>query len=95
MVEPFRALRFMSSSLSGDANPASSSYTLPAMLGYGMPTKTSAPAYTMTGRGKHGDLANTPGPGRYDKVPLDVYYNKQPAYSMLGRTFFTGGKSYV
>lgn len=65
------------------------------MLGYGMPTKTSAPAYTMTRRGKHGgasvDLANTPGPGRYDNVPLNVYYRREPAYSMLGRTFFMGG----
>lgn len=66
------------------------------MIGFGMPTKTSAPAYTMTGRDQHGgasqDLANTPGPGRYDKVPLDNYYRKEPVYSMLGRTYYRGGR---
>lgn len=65
------------------------------MLGYGMPTKTSAPAYTMTGRDQHGgasvDLAKTPGPGKYDKVPLNVFIRREPAYSMLGRTLYPGG----
>jgi hypothetical protein len=79
----------------GDANPAASSYTLPGMLGYGMPTKLSAPAYTMTRRDSHGgpneDLAKTPGPAKHNKVDLDIYYKKKPVYSMLGRNFFQGG----
>ncbi len=82
--------------LIGDANPASSSYTLPSMLGYGMPTKLSAPAYTMTGRSYTGsasqDLAKTPGPGRYSEVQLNNYIRRSPAYSMLGRNHFLGGK---
>lgn len=80
----------------GDANPAASSYTLPSMLSFGLPTKTSAPAYSMTGRDQHGgasqDLAKTPGPGRYDKVPLNTYYRKEPVFSMLARNYYMGGK---
>ena len=73
-----------------DSNPAASSYTLPHMLGYGMPTKLSYPAYTMTGRDHHTSTYHNPGPGRYNAVPLSTYIRKGPAYSMLGRNYFKG-----
>ena len=77
-----------------DANPASSSYTLPSMLGYGMPTKLSAPAYTMGPKGPDDHDPRVPGPGRYDDVKLDTYINKAPVYSMLGKTQYVGGVSH-
>lgn len=61
------------------------------MLGFGMPTKVSAPAYTMGPKGPDEHDPRTPGPGRYDEVKLDTYINKAPNYSMLGKTHYLGG----
>merc|ERR1712127_807393 len=50
--------------------------------------------YTVTGRSKigsfHEDLQKTPGPGNYSIVTPDIYRNKQPLYSMLGRNGMPG-----
>lgn len=66
------------------------------MLGRNVLTKKAAPAYTLSGRAYNGsfaeDLAKTPGPGRYDEVKTDHFNDKAPAYSMLGRNYFTSGK---
>ena len=80
----------------GDANPSSNSYTLPSMLGHNVVGKGSAPAYTVRPKATTGgfdeDLAKTPGPGKYNDVKSEVYNNKAPVYSMLGRNYYNSGK---
>jgi len=48
----------------------------------------------MTGRSTiHGfdeDLARTPGPAKYNTTGPNIYRNKQPLYSMLGRNMMPG-----
>jgi len=78
-----------------DNTPASNYYTLPGMLGKTIQSgKNQAPCYTVTGRSKigsfHEDLQKTPGPGNYSIVTPDIYRNKQPLYSMLGRNGMPG-----
>ncbi len=47
------------------------------------------PSYSLTGRPTVGsyleDLAKAPGPGSHSVVAPDIYRNKKPSYSMLGR----------
>ncbi len=62
------------------------------MIGRGVATKTSAPAYSMHSRDQLGSIFKTPGPGRYDEVNLNTYIDKAPAYSMPGRTTYLGGE---
>lgn len=62
-----------------------------------MPNKKAAPGYSMGGvRGAAGgfaeDLAKAPGPGRYNEVRSNVYVDKAPSYSMLGKSYMTGGE---
>ncbi len=38
------------------------------------------------------DLAKAPGPGRYNEVRSNVYVDKAPSYSMLGKSYMTGGE---
>ena len=76
----------------GDPNPSANSYTLPSMLGRAVPTKTSAPAYTLSGPLSDLSKAKTPGPGKYDSVSLNHFIEKAPAYSMLGRNYYTSGE---
>lgn len=78
-------------SLLEDNTPSPNSYTLPPLLGPKVPTKASVPSYSMAGRADTGsfseDLAKSPGPGRYNIVPPDVYSKRSPAYSMLSRSY--------
>lgn len=62
------------------------------MIGYHIPTKFSAPAYSMRKRTTIEDLAKTPGPGRYDEVGLGTYIDKAPVYSMRQKTPFLASK---
>jgi len=71
--------------------PAANYYTLPKMLGTTVQSsKTQAPNFSMTGRGKAQDFQNTPGPGNYKIVLPDSYKHKQPQFSMLGRNTLPG-----
>lgn len=69
--------------------PSPNAYTIPTYIGSG--ARSSAPAYSMTGRSKigsfHEDLKRTPGPGSYKMVVPAVYKYKCPAYSMNGRNY--------
>ncbi|XP_018586981.1 outer dense fiber protein 3-like protein 2a isoform X1 [Scleropages formosus] len=72
-----------------DAVPAPNRYTLPALMGCQVPNKSNSASYTIAGRCRSGgpseDLAQTPGPGKYNRPDPGVYLPRQPAYSMLGR----------
>lgn len=72
-----------------DSTPSPSAYTIPSYVGSG--ARSSAPAYSMTGRSKigsfHEDLRRTPGPGSYKTIVPSVYKYKCPAYSMNGRNY--------
>lgn len=72
-----------------DSTPSPSAYVLPPHIGSG--ARSSAPAYSMTGRSKigsfHEDLKKTPGPGSYKTPVPGVYKYKSPAYSMNGRNY--------
>ncbi|KAM5193505.1 protein CIMAP1D [Mantella aurantiaca] len=72
-----------------DQVPAPNTYSLPPVLGPRVPGKTSAPAFTVSGRtcrgGHSEDLAFTPGPAHYNHIDNNSYMKKGPAYSMLGR----------
>ncbi|XP_065836846.1 ciliary microtubule associated protein 1A-like [Oscarella lobularis] len=78
----------------GDTVPAPNSYSLPSLLGSRVPTLYASASYSMTGRAKTGsfaeDLAKAPGPGRYSSADPNLYKRKQPAYSMLGRSYMPG-----
>lgn len=78
----------------GDPTPSPNSYSLPAMLGSKVPNRFASAAYSMAGRGLTGgfaeDLAKTPGPGRYNAITPDTYIRRNPAYSMLGRSYLPG-----
>lgn len=77
-----------------DANPAANAYTLPGLIGPKIINKKAHAAYSMTGRSTiHGfdeDLARTPGPAKYNVTGPNIYRNKQPLYSMLGRNVMPG-----
>ncbi|MFT7818800.1 hypothetical protein Z043-107073, partial [Arapaima gigas] len=68
-----------------DTAPAPNRYTLPSLMGSQVPNKPTSACYTMAGRCRSDDLAQTPGPGKYDRPDPSVYLPRQPAYSMLGR----------
>jgi len=72
-----------------DSTPSPSAYTIPSYVGSG--ARSSAPAYSMTGRSKigsfHEDLRRTPGPGSYKTIIPSVYKYKSPTYSMNGRNY--------
>jgi len=72
-----------------DSTPAPNNYNIPTYVGSG--ARSSAPAYSMTGRSKigsfHEDLRRTPGPGSYKTIVPAVYKYKCPAYSMNGRNY--------
>ncbi|XP_019728168.1 outer dense fiber protein 3-like protein 2a isoform X2 [Hippocampus comes] len=73
-----------------DPVPAPNSYTLPKLLGNQVPNKPSGVSYSMSARRKVGgpsvDLAQSPGPGRYNSTNPDVYLRRQPSFSMQSRT---------
>ncbi|XP_077395096.1 outer dense fiber protein 3-like protein 2a [Festucalex cinctus] len=73
-----------------DAVPAPNSYMLPKLLGNQVPNKPSGVSYSMSARRKLGgpstDLAQSPGPGRYNRIDPDVYLQRQPSFSMQSRT---------
>ncbi|XP_049596896.1 protein CIMAP1D-like [Syngnathus scovelli] len=73
-----------------DAVPAPNSYTLPKLLGNQVPNKPSSVSYSMSARRKVGgpsvDLAQSPGPCRYNCIDPDVYLQRQPSFSMQSRT---------
>lgn len=70
-------------------NPAPNAYTLPSLTGGTTVSKKTNPAYSMTSRNQVGgfneDLSNTPGPGAYKPVHLDVYTKKSPVYTLHNR----------
>ncbi|KAM9292265.1 protein CIMAP1D-like [Gastrophryne carolinensis] len=72
-----------------DPVPAPNKYSLPPVMGPKVPGKSSAPAFSVSGRINHGgpseDLASTPGPAHYHQTDNNLYLRKGPAYSMLGR----------
>ncbi|XP_053869910.1 outer dense fiber protein 3-like protein 2 [Malaclemys terrapin pileata] len=72
-----------------DPIPAPNSYTLPSLLGSGVPSKPSSPSVTISGRNKHGgfseDLSQTPGPGHYNRTDPNTYLHRAPAFSIRGR----------
>uniref|UniRef100_A0A674IXV5 CIMAP1 family member D n=1 Tax=Terrapene triunguis TaxID=2587831 RepID=A0A674IXV5_9SAUR len=72
-----------------DPVPAPNSYTLPSLLGSGVPSKPSSPSVTISGRNKHGgfseDLSQTPGPGHYNRTDPNTYLHRAPAFSIRGR----------
>lgn len=74
-----------------DSTPAPNNYNIPSCVGSGVGARSSAPAYSMTGRSKigsfHEDLRNTPGPGSYKTIVPAVYKYKSPAYSMNARNY--------
>lgn len=76
-------------SFTHDSTPSPMAYQLPSYIGSG--ARSSAPAYSMTGRSKigsfHEDLRKTPGPGSYKTIVPAVYKYKCPAYSMNGRNY--------
>ncbi|XP_070542717.1 ciliary microtubule associated protein 1A-like [Ptychodera flava] len=80
-----------------DAAPAPNSYTLPPLIGPKVPNKTSYPSHSLTRRAQTGsyleDLAKTPGPCGYHAVHPDTNANKQPVYSMLGRSYMPGDRT--
>ncbi|XP_077417110.1 outer dense fiber protein 3-like protein 2a isoform X2 [Vanacampus margaritifer] len=73
-----------------DAVPAPNSYMLPKLLGNQVPNKPSGVSYSMSARRKVGgpsmDLAQSPGPSRYNSTDPDVYLQRQPSFSMQSRT---------
>ncbi|XP_053701460.1 outer dense fiber protein 3-like protein 2a [Synchiropus splendidus] len=73
-----------------DAVPAPNRYTLPSLLGSQVPTKSSSVSFSMSSRRRVGapseDLAKSPGPGKYNSTDPDVYRQRQPSFSMQGRT---------
>ncbi|XP_057714565.1 outer dense fiber protein 3-like protein 2a [Corythoichthys intestinalis] len=73
-----------------DAVPAPNSYVLPKLLGNQVPNKPSGVSYSMSARrmpgGPSEDLAQSPGPGRYNSTDPDVYLQRQPSFSMQSRT---------
>ena len=77
-----------------DSNPAANAYTLPHLVGPKIINKKAYPAYSMTQRSKINgfdeDLAKTPGPAKYNVTNPNLYRNKQPHYSMLGRNVMPG-----
>ena len=77
-----------------DSNPAANAYSLPQLVGPKIINKQAHPAYSMTGRSKINgfdeDLARTPGPAKYNVTSPNLYRNKQPLYSMLGRNVMPG-----
>ena len=81
----------------GDHFPSPNSYTLPSLIGSKVPNKQASASYSMASRPITGnfaeDLAKTPGPGRYNAIPPNMYTKKQPAYSMLGRSYMPGGEN--
>ncbi|KYO42603.1 outer dense fiber protein 3-like protein 2 [Alligator mississippiensis] len=72
-----------------DPVPAPNRYALPSLLGARVPAKPSSPSFTISGRHQKGsyseDLAQTPGPGRYNSTDPSTYLRRPPAFSMLGR----------
>lgn len=77
-----------------DNFPSPNSYSLPSVLGDKAVGKTSAPAYTMTGRSKigsfHEDLQKTPGAGTYKVVDPNITKHKNPSFSMNARNYPPG-----
>ncbi|XP_025042010.2 protein CIMAP1C [Pelodiscus sinensis] len=65
-----------------DPNPAANAYTLPGMLGPGLPIKPSAPCYSMASKVDSALLARGPGPAAFTVPEPNVYLHRQPAYSM-------------
>uniref|UniRef100_A0A674K2H4 Ciliary microtubule associated protein 1C n=1 Tax=Terrapene triunguis TaxID=2587831 RepID=A0A674K2H4_9SAUR len=69
-----------------DPNPAPNAYTLPGMLGPGLPIKPSAPCYSMASKmdmwSNAEELARVPGPASFVVPEPNVYLHRQPAYSM-------------
>ncbi|KAM4709885.1 protein CIMAP1D [Discoglossus pictus] len=72
-----------------DQVPAANKYSLPPVLGPHVTGMVSAPAYSLSGRTRHGghaeDLGRTPGPAHYKHTEPSAYMRRGPAYSMLGR----------
>uniref|UniRef100_A0A3Q3K026 Outer dense fiber of sperm tails 3-like 2a n=1 Tax=Monopterus albus TaxID=43700 RepID=A0A3Q3K026_MONAL len=60
-----------------DAVPAPNSYTLPNLLGCQVPNKPSSASY---------NLAVPPAPAKYNIPNPDIYRQRQPSFSMQGRT---------
>eukprot|EP00111_Clytia_hemisphaerica_P009304 TCONS_00027313-protein len=77
-----------------DGSPAPNAYTVPPIFGSKTPTKRSAPAYVMTGRGRVGgfseDLSKTPGPGTYKVNDPNSWKHRAPSYSISGRFMMPG-----
>ncbi|XP_029982824.1 outer dense fiber protein 3-like protein 2a [Sphaeramia orbicularis] len=73
-----------------DAVPAPNSYMLPNLLGCQVPNKPSSASYSFLGRRNVGapseDLSKSPGPGKYNSTPADIYRTRQPSFSMQSRT---------
>ncbi|XP_065606885.1 ciliary microtubule associated protein 1A-like [Cyrtonyx montezumae] len=69
-----------------DRTPGPGAYMLPRMLGPNTVYTSASPCYSMAGRSQRGrfdeDLAKTPGPAAFPKVPVDVYKTRAPAYTM-------------
>ncbi|XP_008335040.1 outer dense fiber protein 3-like protein 2b [Cynoglossus semilaevis] len=72
-----------------DAVPAPNKYHLPPLMGPKVPNKPASACYTMSASYSPGgpsvDLAQTPGPCRYNTTDPGVYLHRQPAFSILGR----------
>ncbi|XP_074862990.1 protein CIMAP1C [Carettochelys insculpta] len=79
-----------------DPNPAPNAYTLPRMLGPRLPSKPSAPCYSMASKKdlwrNAEELARVPGPASFDVPEPNVYLHRQPAYSMW-RKYKSAGDS--
>ncbi|KAM9842914.1 outer dense fiber protein 3-like protein 2a [Aulostomus maculatus] len=73
-----------------DAVPAPNSYCLPSLLGHQVPHKPSGISYSMSARRTVGapseDLSKSPGPGKYNSTNPDIYRQRQPSFTMQGRT---------
>ena len=93
-IAPIYSMRARTRYRKKSSRPAPNRYGLPQMLGSRVPNKHSTPSYSFTGRsnigGFHDDMSKTPGPGRYNAINPNVFGNKLPQYSMLGRSFMPG-----
>nr|XP_006127073.1 outer dense fiber protein 3-like protein 2 [Pelodiscus sinensis] len=77
-----------------DLGPAPNSYALPSLLGSRVPSQTSRPRVTISGRDKRRgfseDLSQTPGPAHYNRTDPNTYLHRSPAFSMRGRHSLPG-----
>ncbi|XP_069760462.1 ciliary microtubule associated protein 1A-like [Narcine bancroftii] len=77
-----------------DQSPGPAAYLLPSILGPNIVTKSSSANFSLSGRSKtgsfHEDFQKTPGPGAYRVTDTNVYKQKSPQFSLIGRNQLPG-----